>query len=270
MNLKISSKGMYSTWGYYAPIRALFDCGEGCALSLGNHVYAPESIFLSHSHGDHVLGLPSFIGCRNSARGDKEKPLNVYYHDSDMMKDLITFVMKRNSRLTYDLKFIPIKDGFTLDFGNKMKIEAFYVKHAFGSLGYKVLEKRSRLKAGIDPKDARSLVAAGQIINEDYWANIFTWTLDSAHYDLKHIANSAWLIADATFLKAADRDDPTHSSVQEVLNWAVEANVKRVTLGHFSSRYNWKEIEPFVIDAKAKIGFTGIVDVVLPNKVYEF
>ena len=92
------------------------------------------------------------------------------------------------------MKFIPIKDGFTLDFDNKMKIEAFYVKHAFGSLGYKVMEKRSRLKAGIDPKDARDLAAKGQIINEDYWANVFTWTLDSASYDKSNIANSAWLV----------------------------------------------------------------------------
>jgi len=260
---------MYSTWGYYAPIRAMFDCGEGCATSLGNYVYAPENMFFSHNHGDHVLGLPSFVGCRNSARGDKSKPLNVYAPYSDSMNDLVAFIQKRNSRLSYQLNFIEVAPDFKLNFDNKLSLEAFAVNHGFNSLGYKVIEKRSRLKAGINPKDARDLIAKGEIINEDYFANVFTWTLDSSSYDKKHIENCAWLVADSTFLKAADRDDPTHSSVEEVLNWAKDGNVKRVTLAHFSSRYNWNEIPAFVLDAKDKIGFAGVVDVVLPNKVYE-
>jgi len=260
---------MYSTWGYYAPIRALFDCGEGCATNLGNYVYAPESIFLGHNHGDHVLGLPSFIGCRNSARGDKEKPLTVYYPESDMMKDLIEFIKKRNSRLSYDLNFVEISPGFKLDFGNKMHLEAFYVKHGYNSLGFRILEKRSRLKAGIDPKDAKNLIAKGEVVSEEYLGNLFTWTLDSANYDRSNIAGCAHLVADATFLKVADRDDNTHTSVDEVMTWAKEANVKRLTLAHFSSRYNWNEITPSVLDIKDKIGFNGGVDIVLPNKVYE-
>jgi ribonuclease Z len=270
MNLKISSKGMYSTWGYYAPIRALFDCGEGCATNLGNYVYAPESVFLGHNHGDHVLGLPSFVGCRNSARGDKEKPLTVYYPESDMMKDLIEFIMKRNSRLSYELKFVEIAPGFKMDFGNKMHLEAFYVKHGYNSLGFRIMEKRSRLKAGVNPKDAKNLIAKGEIISEEYFGNVFTWTLDSARYDLSNIENCAHLVADATFIKVADRDNNTHTSVDEVMTWAKEANVKTLTLAHFSSRYNWNEITPSVLDIKEKIGFNGNVNVVLPNKVYEF
>lgn len=269
MNLKISSKGMYSTWGYYAPIRALFDCGEGCATNLGNYVYAPESIFLGHNHGDHVLGLPSFIGCRNSARGDKEKPLTVYYPESDMMKDLIEFIKKRNSRLSYELNFVEISPGFKLDFGNKMHLEAFYVKHCYKSLGFRIMEKRSRLKAGIDPKDAKALIAKGETISEEYFGNIFTWTLDSASYDLDNIQNCAHLIGDSTFIHSKDRDEQTHSSCEEVLSWAKKFDVKRVSLAHWSSRYNWNEIPKEVETIQKEIGYEGKIDIILPNKVHE-
>jgi len=269
-NLTIFSKAMFGTFSYYSPIRAMFDCGPGASNHFGNYVYAPESIFISHScHNDHIGDLPSFIGARAFCRGDKEKPLTIYYPESRNMTFMMEYISKIHSRLPYDLNFVEISPGFKLDFGNKMHLEAFYVKHGYNSLGFKILEKRSRLKAGIDPKDAKDLIAKGEIISEEYFGNLFTWTLDSAYYDIANIVNCAHLVADATFLKVADRDDKTHASVDEVMTWAKDANVKRLTLAHFSSRYNWNEITPSVLDVKEKIGFNGGVDIVLPNKVYE-
>lgn len=269
-NLTIFSKAMFGTFSYYSPIRAMFDCGPGASNHFGNYVYAPESIFVGHSgHNDHIGDLPSFIGARAHCRGDKEKGLIIYYPESRNMTLMMDYISKLHSKLPYALNWIEIGPGFAKTFDNGLVLEAFHVKHAYKSLGFKILEKRSRLKAGVKPEDARDLVKAGHVVNETYWANVFTYTLDSASYDLRHIENCAHLISDSTFLSGKDRDDPTHSSVEEVLNWAKDGNVKRVTLAHFSSRYNWKEIEPFVLDAKAKIGFNGALDIILPNKVYE-
>lgn len=269
MNLKIFSKGLYSSWGYYAPIRTMFDCGEGAATALGNYVYAPESVFIGHGHGDHVLGLPSLVGCRNSARGDKEKPLKVFYPYSDSMRDTIDFIRKRNTRLSYELNWVEIGDGYFQEFDNNMRLEAFAVRHTTNSLGFRVLEKRSRLKAGIKPEDVKALLEKGEKVNENYWANMFTWTLDSYSYDPSKIENCAWLVADSTFLTERDRDSNTHASVEEVMIMAKAHNVKRLSLAHFSPRYDWKQIERFCLDHKAKIGFNGSLDIVLPNKVYE-
>lgn len=261
---------MYGSWAHFSPTRTLFDCGNDCASALMNHVYAIEDIFIGHScHSDHIANLPSFIGARAHARGAKEKPLNVYYPESRNMTLMMDYISKLHSRLPYELNFIEIGPGFTKTFDNGLVLHAFAVKHAYNSLAFKILERRSRLKAGIDPKDAKALAASGQIINEPYWANVFTYTLDSASYDLKHIENCAWLVGDSTFLKSSDRDENTHASVEEILTWARDKNVKRVTLCHFSIRYNYKEIEPFVLDAKVKIGFNGIVDIIIPNRVYE-
>lgn len=261
---------MYGSWAMYAPTRTLFDCGNDCASALMNHVYAVEDIFISHCHQDHYNNLPSFIGARAYACGAKEKGLNVYYPESRNMTLMIDYIRKLHPKLPYELNFIEIGPGFTKTFENGLVLEAFSVKHCYNSLAFKILEKRSRLKAGIDPKDARTLAASGQTINENYWANIFAYTLDSASYDLKHIENCAWLIADSTFLKFSDRDENTHASVEEILTWARDKNVKRVILAHISTRYDIREITPFILDAKLKIGFNGALDIIFPNKIYEF
>lgn len=262
---------MFGTFSYYAPIRAMFDCGPGASNHFGNYVYAPEFIFIGHSsHNDHIGDLPSFIGARAHCRGDKEKGLTIYYPESRNMTLIMDYISKLHPNLPYKLNFIEIGPGFTKTFDNGLVLEAFHVKHAYKSLGFKILERRSRLKPGINPKDARALAAAGQIINEPYWANVFTYILDSASYDLKHIENCATLVADTTFLKTSDRDEPSHASVEEVLQWCKIQNVKRVLCAHISTRYDMREVPSFVLDTKAKIGFNGVVDVVLPNKIYEF
>lgn len=269
-NLTIFSKAMFGTFSYYSPIRAMFDCGPGASNHFGNHVYAPESIFIGHScHNDHIGDLPSFVGARAHCRGDKEKDLNIYYPESRNMTLMIDYISKLHYNLPYKLNFIEINPGFTKTFDNGLSIEAFAVKHAYKSMGYKILEKRSRLKAGIKPEDARALAASGQVINEAYWANVFTYTLDSASYDLKHIENCAWLIADSCFISPKDREDLTHASCEEVMRWAKDSNVKRISLAHWSCRYSWQDIQRAVPEIQKNVGYYGQVDAILPNRVWE-
>ncbi len=268
-NLSLFSKALYSSWGLHTPTRTLFDCGEGCATALGNYVYQPERILIGHGHGDHVLGLPSFIGCRNSGRGDKSKPLAVYAPASHAFSDLKSFISKRNSHLTYKLDFIDIVPGFRVPINPKVYIEAFAVKHTYGSVGFKVMENRTRLKAGILPEEVKARKAAGEHIHEAYDANIFSWTLDSASYDLSNIEGCAHLIADGTFLREADREDATHASVEEVLGWAVGAKVKRISIAHISTRYDWNEVRDFINKEVARVGYTGVVDIILSDHVYD-
>ncbi len=270
MNLKIFSKALYSSWGYYAPARTLFDCGEGCATTLGNEVYAPERIFISHGHGDHVLGLPSFIGCRNSGRGDKKKPLSIFHTESDSFTGLKKFILERNSKLSYPLEFIEINPGFKINLDDKTKIEAFKVEHTYNSIGYKIMETRKRLKPGINPSEVKQMKDNGVTdIYEYYEANIFTWLLDSCSFDLSHIAGSSHVIFDATFLKAKDREGDTHASVEECLNWARDCGVKRATLAHISTRYKNEEVIKFVNDGVDLLGYSGKVDVILGGNLYE-
>ena len=57
----------------------LFDCGEGTqqkmvAAHLGFR--KPTRIFISHLHGDHILGLPGLLQTMTMLR--RERPLQIY------------------------------------------------------------------------------------------------------------------------------------------------------------------------------------------------
>lgn len=57
----------------------LFDCGEGAQVQLLRtdlRLSRLSTIFVTHMHGDHVLGLPGLLGTLNLAR--HERPISVY------------------------------------------------------------------------------------------------------------------------------------------------------------------------------------------------
>ena len=96
LNISIFSKALYSNWCHDKTRNILFDCGEGAATHIGNHLAGIDKIFVSHDHGDHTLGLPSIVGCRNAGRGmsrnedtmDNNKPLTVYYPEDNYLSAL--------------------------------------------------------------------------------------------------------------------------------------------------------------------------------------
>ena len=125
--LEIYSKGLYSSWCYHKPSRTLFDCGEGFASYQGNFIFGIERVCISHGHEDHVLGLLSLVTTRNLARGDKEKPLEIYYPQNDYLIGMIKKMLEERCghRMQYSLKWIPIRDGHFIKLDNGQEIECF-------------------------------------------------------------------------------------------------------------------------------------------------
>src|SRR5699024_395937 len=57
----------------------LFDCGEATQHQILHTTIKPrkiEKIFITHLHGDHIFGLPGFIGSRSFQGGETE--LTIY------------------------------------------------------------------------------------------------------------------------------------------------------------------------------------------------
>ena len=253
----IFSKALYSSWCHVPQYNVLFDCGEGCATHIGNCLAGIEFICISHLHGDHVLGLPSVIGCRNSGRGisrnedtmDNNKPLTVYYPEDNNMNDMISFVNARNGNwLRYDLKFVPISSGFELDLGNKQFLRAFDMKHQKNksTLGYVIYENRTRLKKEYQGLDIPSFIRRGitsDKLNETYRANLFAYCLDAYQIgDTTELMDVKDIIMDCTFLDAKDRDDPTHFTLDEAYNFCQGIRAKNMIAAHLSGRYNYNNL----------------------------
>jgi ribonuclease Z len=273
-NISIASKGLYSSWCYHKSYQTLFDCGEGCATALGNALPGVTAVMCGHAHGDHVLGLPSFIGCRNAAQGTSRneatmaghnKPLTVYYprDNEEALNDLLYFCDKRYRHwLRYELTFAPIDVGFELQLGKNVYVKAIAMKHQKNAttLGYVIYENRIRLKAEFRGQDIPALLKGGldkSTINETYRANLFAYCLDAYEIvDPKELTDCNNVIMDCTFIDAKDRTDLTHFTLDEAITLCKSVGVKHMCAAHLSSRYDVKDY--------ARDDYVTVID---PNKI---
>ncbi|MDD3263544.1 MAG: MBL fold metallo-hydrolase, partial [Candidatus Nanoarchaeia archaeon] len=132
----------------YSPNVFLFDCGEGTQRQLRKIKFSAnkiESIFLSHFHGDHILGLPGMLQTMNA--NDRKEILNIYGPKglNRFMSNLITTFSIEN--LAYEVKLFEIENNNNnnnnnIIFENKdIVIKSFELSHTINCIGYKIIEK---------------------------------------------------------------------------------------------------------------------------------
>ena len=241
-NITLSSVAMYGSWLYHKPTRLLFDCGEGCGNTLRSRMFGIESCLISHFDSDHCLGLLSLIGLRAKTKGDREKDLSIYVPAGDprwtAMRDYVNACWKK---LPYRLRWFPIEPGFELQLGGTHLVKAFAMQHRRTmTLGYKVIEIRSRLKPEYKGQDIRALLASGvdkDTINEVYHQNTFAWCLDHYKLDEDAIKGCDLAILDSTFLRVEDRQELSHASLEEGIALCQRVGIKRAVFAHISTRY---------------------------------
>jgi ribonuclease Z len=252
-NLSGYSKAMYSTWFYYRPARILLDAGEGVSSAMANFVFGIEKVFLSHGHYDHIGGLPGLLQARRSARGDKEKPLEVYHPDGD---DLIAFqrqyIEALTYRLGYDLAWHPLEAGQRVQLGlgrDRGYLVPFRARHGRRSVafGFNVMEERKRLRAQYAALSEREVAELARRVpreelTEVYEKILLAYSGDSMPLEPDTVRDAEVLMHEATFLAPDDREIPIHATVEEVIRVAVAARVKVLALFHVSSRYPVHEV----------------------------
>ncbi|MGC9530541.1 MAG: MBL fold metallo-hydrolase [Candidatus Bipolaricaulaceae bacterium] len=277
MKIIAFSKALYSTWIYYSPDRILFDCGEGVSTTLENKAFAIRHLFLSHGHADHISGLNTLINIRNSAMGDREKQLNVYFPAGNhYVSELIGYFARTNRRLRYQLEWIPLQAGSRVPLAEGRSpryVEAFPTVHARDeiSLGYNVVETRRRLRPEyreLSRQEIVRLVRAGrkEEITEEYAQRLFSYGGDSVALRPGPIRGTEVLCHEATFLVEEDRKEYKHATVWEAIEVARQAEVKRdLICFHISSRYRSQLKETEAEIAAMQLPFRVIL--IPPGKV---
>ena len=240
----------------------LFDCGEGTQRQIqrsGLSYMQIKSIFISHFHGDHFLGLPGLI--QTMQLNDRKEPLTIYGPRGisrivEIVKNLGYF------RPSYEIVGKDVDEGDEIRF-NGYSVKPFRVEHNVPALGYVLEEdmrpgrfnKKKALELGIPEgplfgrlqRGESIKLKDGRVITPDMVLGpprpgrkvVYTGDTKPCNKVVEFARNADLLIHDATFL--SDLEDVAieygHSTARQAAEIAKEANVDKLVLTHISPRY---------------------------------
>ena len=118
--------------------RLLFDCGEGTQRQLVRSIGLVDldSVFITHFHADHWLGLPGML--KSFALREREQPLTVYGPRG--LSELMGVMRSVYGRLPYELSIVELEPAQTVQ-RDGYAIAAIPVSHrAPSSFGYALVE----------------------------------------------------------------------------------------------------------------------------------
>ena len=241
--------------------KMLFDCGEGTQRQLVRSVglLDVESIFLTHFHADHWLGLPGML--KSFALRDRERPLSVYGPPG--LAQLMSAVRFIYGRLPYELTIAELEPAEALA-REDYAIATIPVRHRGGAaFGYALVEHGR--PGQFDPELAAKLgvsegpdfgrlqrgetvagVRPEQVMGPARLGRKLVLSGDTAPSDALVVAadRADVLVHEATFTEEeSERARETeHSTARQAGEVAREANVRMLALTHLSTRHAPREI----------------------------
>lgn len=265
--------------------RYLIDCGEGTQLRLLEHrrrLSTLRVIFISHLHGDHYLGLFGLLSTL-SLQG-RQEPLTVVGPPGLEMV-ITTQALHSRMQPNYDIIFVPVDtEAHGVVYEDALvRVWSLPMHHRIPCSGYLFEEQPRRdklvkelLPAGLTPTELSQLAQG-----HDLPADETTGRPALAHADVsipaarprryafcsdtiytpalaELVQGVDLLYHEATFLHdLRDRAATTHhSTARQAAELARAADVHRLLIGHFSSRY--KQLEPHLQEAKSVFEWTEL------------
>ncbi len=119
--------------------RILFDCGEGTQRQLVRSVGLTDvdSVFITHFHADHWLGLPGML--KSFALRERDQPLTVFGPRG--LKELMGAMRIVYGRMPYELSFVELAPAETVQ-RDGYAITAIPVSHRGAAcFGYALVER---------------------------------------------------------------------------------------------------------------------------------
>lgn len=255
----------------------LVDCGEGTQIQLIRQrvkFSRLDAIFISHLHGDHVLGLPGLLNTLSIY--ERNFPLKLYAPAA--LKEVLNQIFATTqSYLTYELEFIPHEDfqaGDVIYQKDRYEVVLLPLEHRVLCRGFLFQEVNKRpkfdfykakaldipntyfplLKQGNDISlpDGR-LIKADEVLKDPDPVLSYAYCSDTKYHELlvDYIKKVFMLYHEATFLSdmKARADETYHSTAREAGQIARMASAEHLLLGHFSARY--RDLTPLLDEAQA-------------------
>lgn len=242
----------------------LLDCGEATQIQMRKFKIKSSRIshiFISHLHGDHYLGLIGMLSSYHLSK--RTQPLTIFGPQG--LDEIITTHFRwSNTRLSYSLEFVQTKpDGLNLLLDHpKFAVYSFPLLHRIPTTGFLIREKeglRSLIKEKLQEKKL-PLEAIHELRFGRNYTDSDGITYQVADYAHPHpplrsyafcsdtifhpeiskfILGTDLLYHESTFMEVDSQraKDTFHCTASQAAEIAKMSGVKRLLLGHFSSRY---------------------------------
>jgi ribonuclease Z len=254
----------------------LIDCGEATQYRLIEYRVRPSRlryIFISHLHGDHYFGLAPLLSSLNLSGRTEDLFL---FGPRGLDEVLTTIFRVSDARLNFPLHFQAIdpgKPGLLVDLPH-LTVTSIPLDHRIACTGFLFREKPpqpkllrallpeevavsvlKQLKRGEDVLDEAGNVcfAAAHYTAPGPPARSYAFCSDTRYFPplIEQIRGVDLLYHEATFMddNAERANQVYHSTAREAALVAQEAEVGRLLIGHFSSRY--KQFDDFLAEARS-------------------
>jgi ribonuclease Z len=263
----------------------LIDCGEGTQNQLLRYKIRPTKlkyIFITHLHGDHYFGLIGLLSTFNMHRRTDD----LWIFGPKGLAEIITIQLKYSDAwLNFKLHFIETdtEKSYQLFENECVTITTIPLVHRVPCCGFLFREKpkqykilKGKMPQNLSINEIKKLKNGEDILDEDgslkYSFKDYTepaqkpksyaFCSDTLYHEpiIDIIKDVDVLYHEATFLhELLPRATQTnHTTAYQAGLIAQKANVGKLIIGHFSSRY--KDVEPLLEEAKTAFEHTVLAE----------
>lgn len=254
----------------------LFDCGEATQHQILKTTLKPrkiEKIFISHMHGDHIYGLPGLLSSRSFQGGEDQVTI---YGPKGIKGFVLSSLKYSGTRVSYPLKFVEYNEAGVLFKDEQFTVYIERLQHGVPSYGFRIVEAdhegtldaeklkelnippgpiygRIKNKEIIELDDGR-VIDGNDFVGPKHKGRVVTILGDTIKHpnSVKLAQNADVLVHEATFGHGEEKmaRKYNHSTTTQAAEVAREANVGKLLLNHFSSRYMYKDIQRLLKEAR--------------------
>ncbi len=248
----------------------MIDCGEGTQLQIRKshqHFSRINNIFISHLHGDHCFGLIGMISTFGLL--GRKHPLHIHAHP--MLRTILTPQIEyfcQGMKYEVILHDINPKANDIIYEDKNVTVETLPLNHRIPCCGFLISEKpkkrhlrgemaeyyniptyaRQKIRDGEDYITPEGeIIANGRLTTPPNPSRKYAYCSDTTPSPpglAERIKGADLLYHEATFAESESlrAKETFHSTAQQAATVALEAEVKRLAIGHFSSRYDDESI----------------------------
>jgi len=251
----------------------LIDCGEGTQLQIARYKVRWSKIkyiFISHLHGDHYFGLIGLI--TSMCLLGRTDDLHIYA--PALLEKIIKIQLDAaDTIMSFKIHFSALGDDGLIVDEKKFTVETFNTQHRIECRGFIFREKKKLRKINKDTisqyhiptsfydklKDGEDYINKDGVIIKNDWVTIkniegrsYAFSGDTL-FDLKIasiVKGVNLLYHETTYLKNMTENAKKryHSTTHQAASIALAAEVNKLLIGHFSSKY--ENVNIFLEEAK--------------------